>query len=309
MKKIKNLLKSGMTLIALLYVTSATGQRDPYPDSLKIEGSHLNTGTYTTWTKQFLRLFQVDTGRGQFPLDAADIFEVSDRKQIIDLKDALDDPKDGKGYAALKIIYGLKVDENSKHVKMVFIYVPVLLELDDLTIDRIDTFKKISGGYKLPSGETNHYYILDDTRMLVRQNTPKQIDTIQQWIANYKSWIRIDKNNSGTFLNHDAILPGGSDQDALSETFAFKSLEYFFNGDATIHITCGSKQALEHGLYTFKHYIAFANAPFDQINEAGGTHAADLGTLCPPNCLITKVNDGFIQLNFWKQFLQWLTLR
>lgn len=259
---------------------------DPYPDSLKVEPNHLNHISYPFRAGQFLRFFQFNLSDQQLRFDTADIFEMVQRDQLMDLQNKIADPKDKKSYAALSIIYGLKVDMITGKAKMTFIYLPVLVKLNDITPGDIDTFDVVPGGNATPPGKENHYYVLNGSGNLEHVD-PGHLQEVNNWIDAYKSYIRIDPKGTGVFRNYDP-------NDVTSETFAFKSLEYYFSTFSDIYITCGAKQAEELGVDTFKHYVAFANVPFYDPLDPATMQAADLGTLCPPNCLITRVVNGYV---------------
>lgn len=259
---------------------------DPYPDSLNIGKNHLDYVSYPFRAGQFLRFFQYFIDNQQFRFDSADIFETVKRDQLMDLQNKIADPKDKKSYAALSVIYGLKVDTPNKKAKMTFIYLPVLVRLNDITPGDIDTFDVIPGGDPTPHSTEKYYYIVNSSGDLepVQQSN---LNAVTSWISAYQSYIYIDPKGTGVFRNHEA-------NDVTSETFSFKSLEHYFNKYPTVYITCGAKQAEELGVDTFRHYVAFANKPFNVALDPTSTQAADLGTLCPPNCLITRVVDGYV---------------
>lgn len=259
---------------------------DPYPDSLNIGKNHLDYVSYPFRAGQFLRFFQFNLGSQQLRFDTTNIFEMVQRDQLMDLQNKIADPKDKKSYAALSVIYGLKIDTPSGKAKMTFIYLPVLVRLNDITPGDIDTFDVIPGGDPTPYSKEKYYYIVNSSGdlELVQQSN---LSVINSWIDAYKSYIRIDPKGTGVFRNYEA-------NDVTSETFSFKSLVHYFDKYQTIYITCGAKQAEELGVDTFRHYVAFANKPFNVHLDPTTTQAADLGTLCPPNCLITRVVDGYV---------------
>lgn len=276
-----------LTVFVVLLALLARAQYGDYTNGngLLYEHMYLPSKTYETGAKLFLKLFQCRMpGSGLlYQFQPQQTFEVTDYAHIRELKNIIIDSP--TCYKALRIIPGLK-EEPSGMFRPIFIYVPVRMKWHDSAY-LMDNFIPIPESES--TEERNNAYILNTNKEFKKMATQAERDSVNTWIENYRNHIWIDRNNMSHFEQHNK--KDSDSGDMKSETFAFGEIEFFFNNGGEIFITSWANIALMHGQYTFKHFIAFSNSPYTNVIE-GTTFAADLGTMCPPNCMITKIHAG-----------------
>lgn len=285
------------SLLPFIFFCSKAAPLPPlkYPGDLSFEHTYMMYKSYEAGGYLFPKLFKAETAQGtEQVFNPRETFEVTTHEAIKKLEEKLSSSGD-TSYTALRITYGLKPDEQDQsRYRIVFIYVPVLMKLSGRSPD-LDTFTAYPAYYS--TQEDQNLYLLRNGAF-VHLGSSQEIADAHEWINNYKRFIRIDEGNSNHFRHHNQLET--IEGDGTSETFAFGEIDHFFHTSDSVYISSWANIALVHGLYTFKHFIAFANAPYTHVTE-GRTLAADLGTMCPPNCLVTKVQAGRIQackLNF-----------
>lgn len=254
----------------------AQGTQYNKKDPNNYEHAYIPVKAYKTGADLFRKLFRVDSQNVNVTFLENETFEVTSFDAIQRFKSLVASESEDT-LEAFEIKYGLRYSEGK--YKLVNIYTPLKLVVTYTSQNPAVVI------YSLPDNVntslvTNNYII-----------EAKKFDTLSKdsantWIRNYQDLIKIDEKNINSFRRYI----GGATGDAEGQIFGFKEIEHFFKQGDDIYLTSWTNIDLRNGIPTFRHSVAMANGAYN--GDLTNVHAADLGTMCPPNCLKMIFRDG-----------------